>query len=152
MKVKPRERDLKTGGNVYEGNQTKLKPKQEDKKLSTCSVERICDVKEGRIKRVCVCLSLSLATNTTTKNQTKQKHENQTKTLKKNFVRKLESRPIPWIASEPMPKPLRMHQICEKNRSSKTATLHCVCVSLSTASFPPSPRLTQPLWARHTCH
>jgi hypothetical protein len=107
-------------------------------------------VKEGRIKRVCVCVcvslslfSLSLATNTTTKNQTKQKHENPTKTLKKNFVRKLESRPIPWIASEPIPKPLRMHQICEKNRSSKTATLHCVCVcvSLSTASSPSSPPL-----------
>jgi hypothetical protein len=30
MKSKPRERDLKTGGNVYEGNQTELKPKQED--------------------------------------------------------------------------------------------------------------------------
>jgi hypothetical protein len=30
MKSKPRERDLKTGGNVYEENQTKLKPKQKD--------------------------------------------------------------------------------------------------------------------------
>ncbi len=104
--------------------------------------------REGRKNRktvcVCVCLSLSLsvslATNTTTKNQTKQKHENPTKTLKKNFVRKLESRPIPWIASESIPKPLRMHQICEKNRSSKTATLHSVCVCLSLyCFFPPTP-------------
>ncbi len=30
MKSKPRERDLETGGNVYEENQTKLKPKQKD--------------------------------------------------------------------------------------------------------------------------
>jgi hypothetical protein len=35
MKSKAQEPDLKTGGNVYEENQTKLKPKQKAKRLKT---------------------------------------------------------------------------------------------------------------------
>jgi hypothetical protein len=81
MKSKPRERDLKTGGNVYEENQTKLKPKQKEKSKKTKNLALVVSNRflrrEGRKnkKSVCVCVSLSVS-----RNQHNNKEPNKTKT------------------------------------------------------------------------
>jgi len=84
MKSKPRERDLKTGGNVYEENQTKLKPKQKEKSKKTKNLALVVSNRflrrEGRKnkKSVCVCVSLCLS-QPTQQQRTKQNKNTKTR-------------------------------------------------------------------------